>query len=88
MIDKHDEWAQILDWIDTFIESSLFIATCLYARKKPDSPENVFLMQFDTYCQSLMFHMQKGDNKHRVQKEIEAMGKLVTDYLAYCDSLD
>ena len=88
MIDKNDEWGKILDWIDNFIESSIFMATCLYAQKKPDSKEHEFIVQFDTYCQSLMFHMKKGDNLHRVQKEIEQMGKLVTDYLAYCDSLD
>lgn len=84
-----DKYTDILDWVDRFIESELFVATCLYAYRKEDSVENRFLQQFDIQCKSMMFHMKSQDAcGHRVRLEIDQLHKLVKDYLKYCDELD
>lgn len=85
MQDKH---SQLLDWIDQFIESQVFIATCVLAEKS-DNKQRRFLDQFDTHCRSLMFHMQdESTNQHRVEQEIESMGAAVAAYLMECDMDD
>ena len=83
MQDKHK---QLLDWIDQFIESQVFVATCVLAEKS-DNKQREFLDQFDTYCRSLIFHMQDDTpNTHRIGQEIENIGAHVATYLMECDA--
>ena len=88
MTSDREYFNNILSWIESFIESSLFVATCLYAQKKKDSVEQKFLEDFDMTCQSLMFHITNSTDATKINSEIENLKVVVTNYLDYVDNLE